>query len=80
MPKTMLLRNLDDDVYARIRLRAARNGRSIEAEVREILKLAASSESGRDDLRERLDAFQDSLSGRRFTPAEALVRDGRDER
>ncbi len=76
----MLIRNIDDDVFARIRLRAARNGRSIEAEVREILKRTAADESGRDDLRLRLDAFRDSLGGRQFTPAETLVRDGRDER
>lgn len=80
MPRSMVIRNIDDQVFAQIRLRAARNGRSMEAEVREILKLAAAGEPGRADLRERLDAFRDSLGGRRFTPAEALVRDGRDQR
>ena len=31
------IRNLDDDVKQRLRVRAAENGRSMEAEVREIL-------------------------------------------
>ncbi len=33
----ILVRNLDDDVKARLQERAKRNGRSTEAEVREIL-------------------------------------------
>jgi antitoxin FitA len=35
---TLTIRNLDDDVKARLRVRAAQNGRSMEAEAREILK------------------------------------------
>lgn len=34
---TLTIRNLDDDVKARLRVRAAQNGRSMEAEAREIL-------------------------------------------
>jgi len=34
---SILIRNLDDDVKKRLRLRAAGNGRSMEAEAREIL-------------------------------------------
>jgi len=34
------IRNIDDGVRDRLRLRAARNGRSMEAEVREILSAA----------------------------------------
>ena len=35
---TILIRRLDDSVKARLRIRAARHGRSMEAEAREILK------------------------------------------
>ncbi len=35
---TLTIRNLDDDVKARLRVRAAQNGRSMEAEAREILR------------------------------------------
>jgi len=34
------VRDLDDDVRERLRVRAARNGRSMEAEIREILTAA----------------------------------------
>lgn len=36
--KVLNVRNLPDDLHARLRLRAAGNGRSMEAEVREILR------------------------------------------
>ena len=35
---TLTIRNLDEDVKARLRVRAAENGRSMEAEVRAILR------------------------------------------
>ncbi|HQH07102.1 MAG TPA: toxin-antitoxin system antitoxin subunit [Phycicoccus sp.] len=34
---TLTIRNLDDITHARLRVRAARNGRSVEAEVRAVL-------------------------------------------
>lgn len=34
---TLSIRNLPDDVHAQLRMRAARHGRSMEAEAREIL-------------------------------------------
>lgn len=37
---TMTIRNLDDDVKARLRVRAARHGRSMEEEARNILRTA----------------------------------------
>ncbi|MCP9490815.1 MAG: Arc family DNA-binding protein [Solirubrobacteraceae bacterium MAG38_C4-C5] len=40
MTSTITVRNLDDDVKAKLRVRAAENGRSMEAEVRAILATA----------------------------------------
>lgn len=37
---TLTIRDIDDDIRDRLRVRAARNGRSMEAEVREILREA----------------------------------------
>jgi antitoxin FitA len=37
---TLTIRDVDDDLRARLRVRAAENGRSMEAEVREILRSA----------------------------------------
>jgi len=34
------VRNIDEDLKAKLRIRAAQNGRSMEAEVRQILKAA----------------------------------------
>ena len=41
---TMTIRNLDDDVKARLRVRAAQHGRSMEEEARSILRSALASE------------------------------------
>ena len=73
------VRNLDDDLLARLKRRAARHGRSTEAEVRDILRHALSGEAdiGFEELAAELRRLS---SGRRHTPAEVLVREGRDER
>ena len=42
---TMTIRNLDDDVKARLRVRAAQHGRSMEEEARSILRSALIRES-----------------------------------
>lgn len=41
---TMTIRNLDDDVKARLRVRAAQHGRSMEEEARSILRSALLAE------------------------------------
>lgn len=41
------IRNLPDDVHARLRVRAAQAGRSMEAEAREILTTACRTVEGR---------------------------------
>lgn len=42
---TLTIRKLSDDLHARLRLRAARRGRSMESEVREILREALYAEA-----------------------------------
>jgi antitoxin FitA len=73
------VRNLDDELIARLKRRAARHGQSAEAEVREILRqaLSAEPEPSFDDLAAELRAL---TAGRHHTPAEQLQREGRDER
>jgi len=79
MSGSLSVRNLDDDLIARLKRRAARHGRSAEAEHREILRqaLAAEAEPGFDELAAELRAL---TKGRKHTPAEELAREGRDER
>ena len=42
---SITVRNIEDDVKQRLRVRAAVNGRSMEAEAREILKSALAAEA-----------------------------------
>jgi plasmid stability protein len=79
MPGSLSVRNLDDDLITRLKRRAARHGRSAEAEHREILRqvLTNEAEPSFDDLAAE---FRALTSGRRHTPAEVLLREGRDER
>jgi plasmid stability protein len=79
VPGNLHVRNIDEELIARLKRRAARHGRSAEAEHREILRQALSAEADPDfetlaaDLR-RL------IEGRAHTPSETLQREGRDER
>lgn len=76
---SLSVRNLDDELVARLKRRAARRGHSAEAEVRDILRqvLSAEIEPSFDDLAAELRAL---TADRRHTPAEQLQREGRDER
>ena len=79
MPGSLQVRNLDDDLIRRLEQRATRHGRSMEAEHREILRQALASEIEPSfmDLAAELRAL---TKGRRHTPSEELLREGRDER
>ena len=73
------MRNLDDDLIARLKRRAVRHGRSTEAEHREILRQALVNEA--EPSFEKLAADLRKLTRRRKqTPSEVLLREGRDER
>lgn len=77
---TIHVRQLDDGVVQDLKRRAAANDRSLEAEVRHILKSSVA-----DDMAAKREAFlaltarfHRELNGRRFTPSENLVREDRD--
>ncbi len=79
MAGSLHVRNLDADLIGRLKRRAARNGRSAEAEHREILRLALASETevSFDELAAELRRLS---ADRTQTPAEVLLRESRDER
>ncbi len=52
----LLVRNLDDDVKARLRVRAAEHGRSMEEEVRAILRQAVEAQRHKAGLGTRMAA------------------------
>jgi plasmid stability protein len=53
---TLMIRDLDEAVKARLRVRAARNGRSMEAEARAILGAAVAEQADRRGLGSRIRA------------------------
>jgi plasmid stability protein len=77
---TIILRNLDDRVAQRLRERAARKGRSMSAELRQIVAEAVAGPASRPDLKKLAAQVRALSSGRRHTPAERLVRESRRER
>ena len=60
---TLTIRDLDDDLRANLRVRAARHGRSMEAEVREILRDAVTRPTAADQLGTRIRQRFASIGG-----------------
>jgi len=79
MAAKLLVRNLEDDLVARLKRRAARHGRSTEAEHREILRQALASEL-EPDFASLAAELRRLTAGRSATPAEVLLREARDAR
>jgi plasmid stability protein len=72
------VRNVDPDLVARLKRRAAWHGRSMEAEHREILRQALAVEVEPSwDLAAELRRM---TKRRKQAPSEVLLREGRDER
>ena len=63
---SITIRNLDDDLKRRLRVRAAENGRSMEEEVREILRHAVSPPSAPQNLGQSIHARFAALGGIEF--------------
>jgi plasmid stability protein len=79
MAGNLHVRKLDKELIAKLKRRAARHGRSTEAEHREILRqaLAGEVEPSFDTLAAELRKL---TKRRKQTPSEVLLRAGRDER
>ena len=78
----IVLRNLDDDLKEKLRLRAAGNQRSMNAELREIVTAALTQpqRNSRADLKKLAADIRVLSTGRRQTPSEVLLRESRDQR
>ena len=79
MSGNLHVRNLENDLILRLKRRAAQHGRSAEAEHREILRqaLSAEVEPAFEELAAKL---RQMTMGRKHTPSEKLMREGRNER
>jgi plasmid stability protein len=81
----LLIRNVDDETIAQVKARAAANGRSMEAELREMIRAGLSQKTLADrwDEFERLADISLALTANRppgAATAEELQRETRDER
>lgn len=80
------VRNLDEEVILKLKERAIRNGRSAEAEHREILRSVLFWDTPEglhgDSLswEERAERLRRRTAGRQHTPSEVLIREDRDSR
>jgi antitoxin FitA len=75
---SLIVRNLDDEIVAKLKLRAARNRRSAEAEHRDILQRALAGET-RGSFKEAAAKLRAMTRDRRHTRSEVLQREGREE-
>ncbi|MYD66086.1 MAG: hypothetical protein F4X26_08950 [Chloroflexi bacterium] len=78
---TVNVRRLDDEVVRKLKVRAAANSRSLEAELRDILERVVAE----DDYQAKKRAFREYskqlralTAGRHHTPSEELIRASRD--
>jgi plasmid stability protein len=79
MAKSLIVRNVEEELVRRLKMRAARHNRSAEAEHREIFRTALAGEPS-EALAEVAGRMRALTRGRKHTPAEQLQRESRDER
>lgn len=72
----MLIRNLSDEAIEHVKARARRNGRSAEAEVREIIEQEA--QTAKAEWWAKVDALRQSLEGKISGDSTDLIREDRD--
>ena len=77
---TIKVGQLPGGVARDLKLRAARNNRSLEGEVRHILESVVRNDlaAKRSAFHAQAAAFRSELAARQHTPAELLIRDDRD--
>ena len=77
---TLTVRNLEEDVVRRLRIRAAEHGRSAEAEHREILRavlMGDGQRTARREVAQRLAEFRQRTSGRGSASSAELLEESR---
>ena len=73
----ILVRNLEPEVIERLKKRAVSNGRSLQAEVAQILRQAAATKT-MAEARVAAEALQRTFAGRSFPDSAELIREDRD--
>ena len=81
MPQALTIRQLPDDVHQALKMRAARTGRSVEAEVRQILtETCLPSKDGEHWLSGLRARAKQRTSGISQTDSATIIREERDAR
>ena len=71
----ILIRNLDEQTLKRLKAQAKRHGRSLQSEVRLLVKRAAGADV--DQIAAMFDGWRKRFRGRRFSDSVRLIRDDR---
>ena len=71
----ILVRNVDDSAVKRLKARARRHGRSLQAEANAVLEQAAAYSP--EDFLERLEYWDRRFRGKKFSDSAALIREDR---
>ena len=71
----ILIRNLDEQIVERLKERARRSGRSLQAEAKQILSQAAGI--GFEEARTLVRQWQKQLTGRKIPKGSLLIREDR---
>ena len=74
----ILVRDLDVAVVERMKARARRKGRSLEAEIRKLIEDAAQRDAAEVEFWEIADRLREELRGREHTDSAILIREDRD--
>jgi antitoxin FitA len=77
MPQ-VLIREIEPDVFDRLKERAKKNGRSFEAELRTILKDVAQREEQAVDMLAESRRIRELFKGQRFPDSAELLREDRE--
>jgi antitoxin FitA len=76
----VLIRNLDDKDLEGLRQLARQHHRSLEAEIRLILKEAAARAHDMNEFRSRVEAIRASFGGKLFSDSAEMIREDREIR
>ncbi len=75
----ILVRNLDDEVVKKLKDRAKKNGRSLQAEAKNMLEQELSSQKvDMETARRMCEEIREQLKGRKFPDTVELIREDRD--
>ena len=72
----ILIRNLDEDTIKQLKERAAENGRSLQAEAKDIIERSTRQKTF-DQLRREAEEFSRRFAGRKMSDTVELIREDR---